>query len=217
MIETPQSVIPPLSVVKVTKVIDSQRDSTGQEGREFRVGYYRKRDGLDWVWLVDDQGNYCETVNQEMIKTHFEVISLSTETELFGVNRPVIEAISLVPSTPWHRLTRKVSFVVVLCAMSIAIFVWSHGYQGRGRAAYIFASIFITTIWLRWDLRKKFWFWITLGLLAAAHLPLLFLIRWSNESYGVYGLVPYALADFAVVYGPIRLLEMAIARRSQSR
>jgi len=42
------------------------------------------------VWLVDDKGEYRETMDQEMIKTHFKVLELSNETDLFGVERPVI-------------------------------------------------------------------------------------------------------------------------------
>jgi len=217
MIETPHSVLPPLSVVRIAKVPEDKSDWAGQEGRVFRKGYYRKRDGLDCVWLVDDDGNYCKTVDQEMIRTHFEVITLSPVTDLFGVNSAVIQAVPIVPATPWDRLTRKATLVVILCALPIAIVFGSHGYLGRGRAVGICATIFFTTIWLRWDLRGKFWFWITLGLLAAAHLPLLLFVRWTDASYpGGYGLLPPALADFAIVYGPIRLLEIAQARHSQA-
>lgn len=81
------SIIPPLSVVQVTT---REPDWKGYEGRVFRIGYYRKNDGLDCVWLVDDEGNYGETVDQEMIRTHFKVLQLSAETDLFGNDRPVI-------------------------------------------------------------------------------------------------------------------------------
>jgi hypothetical protein len=83
-------IILPLSVVRVVKVTENEPEWRGYEGRVFRVGYYRKNDGLDCVWLVDDEGNYGETVDQEMIRTHFEVLEMSGETDLFGVNRPVI-------------------------------------------------------------------------------------------------------------------------------
>jgi hypothetical protein len=84
------SVIPPLSLVRVVKVTAEEPDWTGYEGRVFRIGYYRKNDGLDCVWLVDDEGEYSETVDQEMIRTHFAVLQLSDESDLFGADRPVI-------------------------------------------------------------------------------------------------------------------------------
>ena len=83
-------IIPPLSVVRVIRVTSDEPDWSGYEGRVFRIGYYRKNDGLDCVWLVNDKGVYQETMDQEMIRTHFEVPQLSDETDLFGVDRPVI-------------------------------------------------------------------------------------------------------------------------------
>ena len=83
-------VIPPLSHVKVVKVTSEEPDWISYEGRVFRIGYYRPKDGLDCVWLVDDDGQYLETVDQEMIRTHFEVLQCSDESDLYGVDRPVI-------------------------------------------------------------------------------------------------------------------------------
>jgi hypothetical protein len=82
--------IPPLSVVQVIRVTKEEPAWSGYAERIFRIGYYSKQDGLDCVWLVDDQGEYIETVDQEMIKTHFKVLELSNETDFFGVDRPVI-------------------------------------------------------------------------------------------------------------------------------
>jgi hypothetical protein len=83
-------VIPPLSLVKVIKVTSEEPDWTGYEGRVFRIGYYSRNDGLDCVWLVDDDGHYSEAVDQEMIKTHFEILQRSDESDLYGADRPVI-------------------------------------------------------------------------------------------------------------------------------
>ena len=81
-------VIPPLSVVRVVSNAPDWRD---QKGLVFRIGYYRKADGLDCVWLVDDQGEYGQTADQENIRKHFEILELSKEDDLFGVDRPVIK------------------------------------------------------------------------------------------------------------------------------
>jgi hypothetical protein len=86
MITMPR-VIPPLSIVKV---ISDDPDWRDQKGTIFRVGYYRKNDGLDCVWLVDDAGDYDQTADQESIRRHFTVLELSEDDDLFGVNRPII-------------------------------------------------------------------------------------------------------------------------------
>lgn len=77
-------------MVRIAKVTTDEPAWNSYEGRIFRIGYYSKQDGLDCVWLVDDDGNYNETVDQEMIRTHFEVLERSGETDFYGVDRPVI-------------------------------------------------------------------------------------------------------------------------------
>jgi hypothetical protein len=79
-----------LSVVKVSKNTEQEPADKDWVGKIFRIGYYGRQDGLDCVWPVDDEGKYGETVDQEMIKTHFEILELSHETDLFGDNRPII-------------------------------------------------------------------------------------------------------------------------------
>ena len=83
-------VIPPLSLVKVVKVTKQEPGWTGYEGRVFRIGYYSQQDGLDCVWLVNDDEKYLETVDQKMIRTHFEVLYRSEESDPYGVDRPLI-------------------------------------------------------------------------------------------------------------------------------
>jgi ribosomal protein S28E/S33 len=81
-------VIPPRSVVRLTA--DWGRD----KGRVFRVGYYNPKDGLNCVWLVDETGDYGQTTDQKSIEEDFEILKLSTETDLHGINREVLGPIS---------------------------------------------------------------------------------------------------------------------------
>ena len=80
-------VIPPLSVVKLVRVTANEPAWGDHAGRIFRIGYYNPQDGLNCVWLVNEAGEYSETVDQEMIRTHFDVLEISGETDVFGVNR----------------------------------------------------------------------------------------------------------------------------------
>jgi hypothetical protein len=58
------------------------------------------------VWIAyglwDEEGNYCKAVDQEMIKAHFEVISASSVTDLFGVNLPVPNVALSLLEKPWR-------------------------------------------------------------------------------------------------------------------
>jgi hypothetical protein len=81
-------VIPPQSVVKLLSQWGTH------QGRIFRIGYYSRQDGLNCVWLVDELGAYEQTTDQKSIETDFEVLKLSTETDLYGIDREVLGPIS---------------------------------------------------------------------------------------------------------------------------
>jgi hypothetical protein len=76
--------IPPRTVVRVK---GSTKDWKANIGKRFRVGYYSPQDGLDCIWLVDDDGEYQETVDHEFLDKFFEIELLSKERSLYGKNR----------------------------------------------------------------------------------------------------------------------------------
>jgi tryptophan synthase alpha chain len=79
------SPIPPTSVVRVLR---TQR--TLREGQRFRIGYYNSQDGLDLVWLVNEQGEYEQTADQQFINDNFAIELRSEERDLFGKNREML-------------------------------------------------------------------------------------------------------------------------------
>lgn len=84
--------IPPLSVVRVAYKGRST-PFREQNGRVFRVGYYSRRDGLDCIWLVNDQGPYEQTVEHEFLYRHFDVIQFADHNNWYGRRRPKIPPI----------------------------------------------------------------------------------------------------------------------------
>jgi hypothetical protein len=78
--------IPPCSVISVKRVA---RSPWAQEvGRVFRIGYYSQMDGLDCIWLVDERGEYDQTIDHEYLHKFFGIESLSQERSLYGRDRP---------------------------------------------------------------------------------------------------------------------------------
>ena len=67
--------------------------------RSFRIGYYRRTDGLDCVWLVNEAGEYEQTVDQKMIYSSFEVLNRSDATDLYGADRAALGLIGLSTQT----------------------------------------------------------------------------------------------------------------------
>lgn len=96
---TPRSVpkpIPPRSVVRLVSIPPDAPQWKHNLGAIYRVGYYSRRDGLDCIWLVNESGEYQETIDHDYLSKYFDVIQISEEKSLFGARRqsigPVIAA-----------------------------------------------------------------------------------------------------------------------------
>jgi len=85
--------IPPNSVVRLA-ASDRAAGALGKEaGRIFRIGYYGRTDGLDCIWLVNDNGEYEQTIDHDFLFKHFDIIVISEETDLYGRQRPKVPAV----------------------------------------------------------------------------------------------------------------------------
>jgi hypothetical protein len=84
--------IPPRTVVRAKD--SSSLKAKGNGNKRFRVGYYSRQDGLDCIWLVNNDGEYQETVDHEFLYKFFEIELLSKERSLYGKNRPRLGPIS---------------------------------------------------------------------------------------------------------------------------
>jgi len=78
--------IPPCSVVSVKCVKGSPWAE--ELGRIFRIGYYGQMDGLDCIWLVNEQGKYEQTIDHEFLHKYFSIESISRERSLYGRGHP---------------------------------------------------------------------------------------------------------------------------------
>lgn len=70
---------------------------------------------------------------------------------------------------------------------------------------------------LRWKLRKHAWFWATILLILALHVPFLFIVRWpeSNVPTIAYSL-PIGIVDFLLILGALNLAEKIFSKDSSS-
>jgi hypothetical protein len=86
--------IPPSSVVSVRRGVGKPWAS--ETGRIFRIGYYSKMDGLDCIWLVDENGGYNQSIDHECLNKFFEIQSLAKERSVYGRGRPQFSRLSPV-------------------------------------------------------------------------------------------------------------------------
>lgn len=80
--------LPPKSIVSLVKLWPHARKNGYEIGQTWRVGYYTPNDGLDVIWLVNSEGEYCETADHDWIEKHFQVIFLSSEKSFYGTRKP---------------------------------------------------------------------------------------------------------------------------------
>jgi hypothetical protein len=80
-------IIPPKTLVRLSRYDDSTPKWRKQIGREFRVGFYSPVDGLECIWLVDDAGDYIQTTDRRTLLMYFDLQRLSHESDFFGQRR----------------------------------------------------------------------------------------------------------------------------------
>ena len=54
----------------------------------YQVGYYSRRDGADCIWLVNESGEYQETVDHDYLFKYFDIIQISDEKNLTAQRGP---------------------------------------------------------------------------------------------------------------------------------
>lgn len=98
-------VIPPYSRVRLVRA-DSRTPSWKSEvGRQFRVGYYSRKDGLDCIWLVNERGEYEQSTDRSSLLKYFEVEQLSRKRNFYGEGKRRLRRIRL--PTALQRLNGK--------------------------------------------------------------------------------------------------------------
>ena len=80
-------VIPPRSRVRLVKADRHTPTWRKHVGRRFRVGYYSRKDGLDCIWLVNEDGEYEQTTDRDFLLKYFEIEQLSDERNFYGVGK----------------------------------------------------------------------------------------------------------------------------------
>src|SRR5215467_8669316 len=80
--------IPPLSVVRLVSRHGERRFWKKNKGRVFRVGYYSRMDGLDCIWLVNDEGVYEQTTDHEFLYRYFDVVQFANHNILVRSQAP---------------------------------------------------------------------------------------------------------------------------------
>ena len=85
--------IPPKSVVRLAGYPKHAKQWRNNLGMIFRIGYYSPQDGLDCIWLVNEAGEYEQTIDHDYLEKYFDVIQTSEEKNLYGRRKPQIRSV----------------------------------------------------------------------------------------------------------------------------
>jgi hypothetical protein len=80
-------IIPPRSRVRLVRADRTTREWQREIGRQFRVGYYSRQDGLDCIWLVNEKGEYEQTTDRDGLLRYFAIEKLTDERDYYGVHK----------------------------------------------------------------------------------------------------------------------------------
>lgn len=82
-----------------------------------------------------------------------------------------------------------------------------------GFTTIIVLGLSILAVKLHWKLRKHAWFWATIVVILALHVPLLFVIRWpdTNVPTIAYSL-PLGIVDFLLITAGINLAQKLFSK-----
>src|SRR5580704_8536128 len=84
-------------------------------------------------------------------------------------------------------------------------------YLGKAELGFtvcIVLGMVILAIKRRWKLRRHAWFWVTIAIVLALHIPFLFSVRWPRSNVPTLAFsLPFGIADFLLISGAISLAE----------
>ena len=106
--------------------------------------------------------------------------------------------------------------ILAVLAPVFLLFVYL-GKADMGLTVCITLGIIAVAIKIRWKLRKYVWFWATIILILALHIPLFYLVRWPQGNFPTIAYtLPIGIADFFIILGAVGLAEKVFAKGSSS-
>jgi hypothetical protein len=104
--------------------------------------------------------------------------------------------------------------IAAILAPVLILFLY-FGNVDLGLTAVIVLGAIVIAIKIRWNLRKHVWFWATIILILALHVPLVFIVRWPQGKVPMIAYtMPFGIADFLVILGALGLAERLFSKNS---
>lgn len=104
------------------------------------------------------------------------------------------------------RLSWKGGLCVFFGTILLALLLVSVGRFDLARPIMVSVAMIGLAITMRWKLRTHGWFWITIFILAALHLPLILFVPWTTKWIPAVLIAPIGIADLYVMLWAISVV-----------
>ena len=117
--------------------------------------------------------------------------------------------------TTGKKRTDYTGVIIAAILLPVYILFMVLGHEELGRSVFIVLGMMMFAIRVRWDLRKRIWFWAIVVVLLLLQIPLLFIFQWPRGFHGwlpAVGTLPIGLADLLIILGAVRFVEKFIVK-----
>lgn len=105
---------------------------------------------------------------------------------------------------------------VILGALALLILFDHFGKLTLARPTMTSAAMVVIAIAMRWKLKGHGWFWITMIVLAALHIPLVLLVPWTTRWVPAFVIIPIGMADLYLMLWVLSVVGKAMAEPQAS-
>jgi hypothetical protein len=114
------------------------------------------------------------------------------------------------------RLSWKGGLCVFFGTILLAFMFVSIGRFDLARPTMVSVAMVSLIIAMRWKLRTHGWFWITIIILAALHLPLILFIPWTTKWIPAILIAPIGIADLYAMLWVISVVGKSMGERENA-
>ena len=99
------------------------------------------------------------------------------------------------------------SFAALVLTFPLFLLFNHFGEPANGRAAWLGAGMILIAIKVRWELRNYVWFWTTIAVIVALHVPIIQYVPWSGKWVPAFVILPFCFVDIIAILALIHLAE----------
>jgi hypothetical protein len=119
------------------------------------------------------------------------------------------------PSTEEKEPTDYTGLIFAAILAPVFLFFIYMGNADMGLMVFIALGMMMFAVKIRWKLRRYVWFWATIVLILALHVPLFYLVRWPQGKFPTIAYtLPIGIADFFIILGAVGLAEKLFLKGS---